>query len=109
MNITLDLSVVIMGAFTAIPSIVTAILTIRGSKERKMFAAKQMIQGMQSEDYISVELRKKPPSNHDRKLLEYDEYRKNGGNSDMVGKMDEYRKWYASLGVSESPKEGGKL
>lgn len=77
-----------------VPAVITAIASILGVRQGKMFAAKQSILQMQMEDVIAVEILHRLPSNYNRILYEYDIYKRSGGNSDVDEKMEEYRKWY---------------
>ncbi|MBQ0088127.1 MAG: hypothetical protein KBT27_02205 [Prevotellaceae bacterium] len=95
---------IITTLIASITSVIIALINNRnvkqGNEERKMFAAKQAILQMISEDYIAVELRQTLPSNHSRVLYEYDIYKKHGGNSDIDEKLEEYGEWYSSLKIS---------
>lgn len=80
-----------------IPATVTLITSSKQLKLSKMHAAKQSILQMQMEDVIAVELLHKLPVNHTNIHYEYDEYKKNDGNSDIDLKMEEYEDWYNSV------------
>lgn len=82
-----------------IPALVTLITSSKQLKLSKMHAAKQSILQMQMEDVIAVEILNNLPVNHTNILYEYDEYKKNGGNSDIDTKMKEYLNWYNSLNL----------
>jgi len=94
---------IIISLITSITGVVVALINnkeiLQGNRDRKMFSAKQSILQMITEDEIAVELMGKLPSNHSRILYEYDIYKKNGGNSDIDEKIDEYSKWYSNLEV----------
>ena len=63
-----------------------------------MHSAKQSILQMIMEDVIAVEILHKLPINRSSIYYEYDHYKKNGGNSDIDKKMQEYEEWYEKLG-----------
>lgn len=80
-----------------IPALVTLITSNNQKKLSKMQSAKQSILQMQMEDVISVELLHKLPYNHTNIHYEYDNYKSNGGNSDIDIKMKEYEDWYNNI------------
>lgn len=82
----------------SIPSIVTLITHLVSQRTSKMHSAKQSILQMIMEDVIAVEVLHKLPVNRSNIYYEYDHYKKNGGNSDIDKKMQEYEKWYEKLG-----------
>jgi len=94
---------IIIALISSITGVVVALINNgeirKGSKDRKMYAAKQSILQMILEDEISVELMGKLPDNHARILYEYDIYKKNGGNSDIDSKFKNYEEWYSNLEV----------
>lgn len=96
---------IVSAIITALASVVVALINngaIRqGNKERKMYAAKQSILQMIMEDEMSVELMNKLPTNHSRILYEYDVYKRQGGNSDIDEKIEEYKKWYSGLKMED--------
>ncbi len=57
-------------------------------------AAKQSILQMISEDQLAV-LYGSLPTNYQNVLHEYDIYHKNGGNSYVTQKVEEYKQWFA--------------
>ena len=81
-----------------IPALVTVITSGNQRKLSKMHSAKQSILQMQMEDVIAVEVLHKPPRNYTNIHYEYDEYKKNGGNSDIDIKMKDYEEWYEGIG-----------
>lgn len=89
-----------------IPAITTIITSHSQKRLSRMHSAKQSILQMQMEDVISVELLHKLPYNHENIYYEYDNYKKDGGNSDIDKKMKEYEKWYEK--VEEKVLKGGK-
>lgn len=82
----------------SIPSMVTLITHLFSQRTSKMHSAKQSILQMIMEDIIAVEVLHKLPVNRSNIYYEYDHYKKNGGNSDIDKKMQEYEKWYEKLG-----------
>ena len=82
----------------SVPSIVTLITHLVSQRTSKMHSAKQSILQMIMEDVIAVEVLHKLPVNRSNIYYEYDHYKKNGGNSDIDKKMQEYEKWYEKLG-----------
>ena len=82
----------------SIPSLVTLITHIFSQRTSKMHSAKQSILQMIMEDVIAVEVLHKLPINRSSIYYEYDHYKKNGGNSDIDKKKQEYEEWYEKLG-----------
>lgn len=82
----------------SIPSMVTLITHLFSQRTSKMHSAKQSILQMIMEDVIAVEVLHKLPVNRSNIYYEYDHYKKNGGNSDIDKKMQEYEEWYEKLG-----------
>lgn len=81
----------LIGIVPTLATIVTALVQNRASSRH---AAKQSIFQMILEDYMA-DLRKKTPTNYQNILNEYDTYHKNGGNSYVTEKVDEYKTWHA--------------
>lgn len=101
------MEVILVSLITAgIPAITTIITSSSQKKLSKMHSAKQSILQMQMEDVIAVEVLHKLPVNHSNIRYEYDEYKKNGGNSDIDTKMKEYEEWYES--IQNKVLKGGK-
>ncbi len=92
---------------TGIPSITTIIVGRRQVSLSKMHSAKQSILQMQMEDVINYEILHKLPRNYSNIHYEYDNYKKEGGNSDIDIKMEEYEEWYRSI-TNKSKIKGGK-
>ena len=91
---------IVVSLITAgIPAIVTLITSHKNVKLSKMHSAKQSILQMQIEDIIAVEVLRKPPVNYTNIHYEYDNYKRNGGNSDIDIKMSEYEKWYKNINL----------
>lgn len=87
-----------------IPAIVTICTSSTAKRLSKMHSAKQSILQMMMEDVIAVEVLHKLPVNHTNIHYEYDQYHKNGGNSDIDKKMKEYEIWYESLNLGKEVK-----
>ena len=91
---------IVVSLITAgIPAIVTLITSHRHVKLSNVHSAKQSILQMQMEDIIAVEVLRKPPVNYTNIHYEYDNYKRNGGNSDIDIKMGEYEKWYKNINL----------
>lgn len=89
---------IIIALITAgIPAIVTLITSSKQNKLSKRHSAKQSILQMMMEDVIAVEVLHKLPINYKNIHYEYDIYHKNGGNSDMDIKLEEYEEWYSKI------------
>lgn len=84
-----------------IPTLATVITTNGLKRQGKMHSAKQSILQMMMEDVIAVEVLHKLPVNYSNIHYEYDEYHKNGGNSDIDKKMKEYEEWYAKINMTK--------
>lgn len=76
-----------------IPSITTLITSHTNKKRTEMFSAKQSIFQMIIEDKIRT-IEGNIPENYQAVLTEYDTYNKEGGNSYVHEKVDDYIKWY---------------
>ena len=91
---------IVVSLITAgIPAIVTLITSQRHVKISNRHSAKQSILQMQMEDIIAVEVLHKPPVNYTNIHYEYDNYKRNGGNSGIDIKMGEYEKWYRNINL----------
>ena len=85
---------VIIALITAgFPTLTTAITTICQSRAAKKNAAKDSILQMIMEDHLAV-LEDGLPTNYQNILHEYDIYSKNGGNSYVHDKIEDYKKWF---------------
>jgi hypothetical protein len=87
----------ISAGFPVIATTVTALLQRRSSEKH---AAKQSILQMILEDHVAVN-EGQLPTNYQNILHEYDIYHKNGGNSYVSTKVEEYKNWFIAL-------QGGK-
>ena len=79
-----------------LPTITTAITAVIQSRQSKKHAAKQSIFQMILEDHIAVG-EGHLPSNYQNILNEYDNYHKNGGNSYVTEKVEDYKDWFDKL------------
>lgn len=85
---------VIIALITAgFPTITTAITAICQSRAAKKNAAKDSILQMIMEDHLAV-LEDGLPTNYQNILHEFDIYSKNGGNSYVHDKIEDYKKWF---------------
>lgn len=85
---------VIIALITAgFPTLTTAITAVCQSRAAKKNAAKDSILQMIMEDHLSV-LEDGLPTNYQNILHEFDIYSKNGGNSYVHEKIDDYKKWF---------------
>lgn len=85
---------VIIALITAgFPVLTTAITAICQSRAAKKNAAKDSILQMIMEDHLAV-LEDGLPTNYQNILHEYDIYSKNGGNSYVHDKIEDYKKWF---------------
>lgn len=82
---------------SGIPAITTIVTAKKQRSLSKMHSAKQSILQMQVEDIINFEILKKIPRNYTNIHYEYDNYKAEGGNSDIDIKMKEYEEWYGSI------------
>lgn len=82
--------VLISAGFPVIATTITALLQRRSSEKH---AAKQSIMQMILEDHVAVS-EGHLPTNYQNILHEYDIYHKNGGNSYVKKKVDEYIDWF---------------
>lgn len=91
----------IAGVLPTIATIITALLQNRTSSRHN---AKQSIFQMIIEDKVAV-LFNGVPSNYQNILNEYDIYHKNGGNSYVTEKVENYKKWYIEWQASHVDKK----
>ena len=85
---------VIIALITAgFPTLTTAITAICQSRAAKKNAAKDSILQRRMEDRLAV-LEDGPPSNYQNSRRGFDIYSKNGGNSYVHEKIDDYKKWF---------------
>lgn len=88
---------VIIALITAgFPTLTTAITAICQSRTAKKNAAKDSILQMIMEDHLAA-LEDGLPTNYQNILHEFDVYSKNGGNSYVAEKVQDYQKWFKHL------------
>lgn len=88
---------VIIALITAgIPTLATAITATIQAKNARRNSAKQSIFQMILEDHIAVQ-EKHLPTNYQNILDEYDIYHRNGGNSYVTEKVDNYKSWFSLI------------
>lgn len=78
------------------PTLATAITGAIQARTSRKNAAKQSILQMIMEDHMAVQ-EKHLPTNYQNILHEFDLYKKNGGNSYVTEKVDEYKKWFINI------------
>lgn len=77
----------------AIPSTATIITSCIQGRTMSKHSAKQSILQLIMEDHMAV-AEGKLPTNYQSVLLEYDIYKKAGGNSYISQRVDEYKTWF---------------
>lgn len=88
---------IIISLITAgLPVLATAISSLANRRRTDRNAAKQSILQMIMEDHIAVN-EGHLPTNYQNVLHEYDIYHKNGGNSYVSEKVEEYKRWFTKI------------
>lgn len=88
---------IVVALITAgIPTVATAITATVQSRATAKNAAKQSILQMILEDHMAVQ-EGHLPTNYQNILHDYDIYVKNGGNSYVHDKVEEYKRWFISI------------
>lgn len=88
---------VIIALITAgLPTLTTAITAICQSRTAKKNDAKNSILQMILEDHVANQ-EGHLPTNYQNILHEFDIYAKNGGNSYIHDKIEEYKKWFIKV------------
>ena len=88
---------IIISLITAgLPVLATAISALANRRRTDRNAAKQSILQMIMEDHIAVQ-EGHLPTNYQNVLHEYDIYHKNGGNSYVSEKVEEYKSWFTKI------------
>ena len=82
------------------PVLATAITALLQRRSNEKHAAKQSILQMILEDHVAVN-EGQIPTNYQNVLHEYDIYHKNGGNSYITEKVEDYKTWFIKV-------QGGK-
>ena len=88
--IVIALIAAIAGALPTVATIATALIQARSNKRN---FAKQTILSLINDDMTRA-MYNKIPENYQNVLDEYDLYHKNGGNSYITTKVEDYKKWY---------------
>ena len=79
-----------------IPSTATVVVAFIQGRLMSKHAARQSILQLIMEDHMAVQ-EGRLPTNYQSVLLEYDNYKKAGGNSYITDKVDEYKKWFSGI------------
>lgn len=88
---------IIIATITVLIPSLTTIYTNRATKiENRKHNAKQSIFQLILEDHVRVQ-EKRLPENYQEVCKEYDIYTKNGGNSYVKKKVNEYYNWYDNI------------
>lgn len=88
---------IIISLITAgFPVVATAVSSLLNRRRTDRNAAKQSILQMIMEDHIAVQ-EGHLPTNYQNVLHEYDIYHKNGGNSYVSEKVEEYKAWFTKI------------
>lgn len=88
---------IIISLITAgFPVVATAVSSLLNRRRTDRNAAKQSILQMIMEDHIAVH-EGHLPTNYQNVLHEYDIYHKNGGNSYVSEKVEEYKAWFTKI------------
>ena len=88
---------IIIAIITVLIPSLTTIYTNRATKiENRKHNAKQSIFQLILEDHVRVS-EHRLPENYQQVCTEYDTYKKNGGNSYVKKKVEEYYNWYEAL------------
>lgn len=93
----MDWGNIIAALITAgIPSTATVVVAFIQGRLMSKHAARQSILQLIMEDHMAVQ-EGRLPTNYQSVLLEYDNYKKAGGNSYITDKVDEYKKWFSNI------------
>ena len=92
MSDTVMLALISLGG-AVVSAITTVITTIIRGRASARHSAKESILQMIMEDHIA-DHEGHIPVNFQNVLDEYDTYHKNGGNSYITAKVEEYKKWF---------------
>lgn len=88
---------IIIALITAgFPTCATALTVFFQSRTSKKNAAKQSILQMILEDHMAVQ-EGHLPTNYQNILHEFDIYSKNGGNSYVAEKVEDYKRWFIEI------------
>ena len=92
----MDEAIIIALITAGFPTLTTAITSICQARTAKKNDAKNSIMQMIMEDHMANQ-EGGLPTNYQNILHEFDIYAKNGGNSYIRDKVDEYKKWFKHL------------
>lgn len=92
----MDEAIIIALITAGFPTITTAITAICQARTAKKNDAKNSIMQMIMEDHMANQ-EGGLPTNYQNILHEFDIYAKNGGNSYIHDKVEEYKKWFKHL------------
>lgn len=96
---------IIVTAITiCVPSTATIVTALIQNRAMSKHAARQSILQLIMEDHLAVS-EGKLPTNYQSVLLEYDNYRKAGGNSYLTEKVESYKKWFAGIQAKKEIRE----
>lgn len=85
---------IVVSLITAgIPSVATVVVAFFQSRTMNKHAARQSILQLIMEDHIAA-AEGRLPTNYQSVLLEYDNYKKAGGNSYVTEKVEAYKVWF---------------
>ena len=88
---------VVIALITAgFPTCATALTAFFQARTSKKNAAKQSILQMILEDHMAVQ-EGHLPTNYQNVLHEFDIYSKNGGNSYVAEKVEDYKRWFIEI------------
>lgn len=88
---------VVIALITAgFPTCATALTAFFQARTSKKNAAKQSILQMILEDHMAVQ-EGHLPTNYQNVLHEFDIYSKNGGNSYVAEKVEDYKRWFVEI------------
>lgn len=105
MSDTVLLALISLGG-AVVSAITTVVTTIIRGRASARHSAKESILQMIMEDHIA-DHEGHIPVNFQNVLDEYDTYHKNGGNSYITAKVEEYKKWYVAI-EKEKYEDGNK-
>lgn len=89
--------IIIATISTGLPTVATIIAALLQYRTSSRNAARQAILQMILEDQFNWYAFGRFPINYQSIIAEYETYHKNGGNGVITEKVDDYKKWFASL------------
>lgn len=95
--------IVITAITIGVPSTVTFVTALLQNRIMNKHAAKQSILQLIMEDHLAVS-EGKLPTNYQSVLHEYDIYHKNGGNSYITSRVEEYKQWFSNIQKEKAKK-----